>query len=74
MLLTVKQPECQSCENLRAMVRTLSALIDIAELPPGFGYENYQNLLAGRPLTAPPPPRVKRGPRGSYARRGDKRI
>lgn len=47
----VKQEQpCASCESLKQMVRVLSALVDIQELPRGFSYENYKRLLAGKPV------------------------
>lgn len=32
------------------MVKVLSALVDIQDLPSGFTLENYKRLLAGKPL------------------------
>lgn len=32
------------------MVKTLSLLVDIHDLPHGFSIENYKRLLAGKPL------------------------
>lgn len=44
-----KEP-CAGCGRLKRMVKALSALVDIAELPRGFTMENYKRLLAGKPM------------------------
>jgi hypothetical protein len=41
---------CAGCESLKQMVRALSALVDIQELPRGFTVENYSRLLRGKPV------------------------
>jgi hypothetical protein len=39
---------CAGCERLKRMVKVLSALVDIQELPRGFTMENYKRLMAGK--------------------------
>ncbi len=59
---SVKQNEpCAACESLKQMVRALSALVDIQELPKGFTVENYNRLLAGKPIRMRRPLVLPRG-------------
>jgi len=58
---------CAGCERLKRMVKTLSALVDIQELPAGFTLENYKRLLAGKPLRLRRPVPVVRSKRKRIA-------
>lgn len=51
---------CAGCERLKQMVRALSALVDMQELPPGFTLENYKRLIKGKNLRLRRPRPVKR--------------
>lgn len=62
---TEKQNEpCAGCESLKQMVKALSALVDLQELPRGFTMENYKRLLANKPIRMKRPGLVKRKTRG----------
>lgn len=45
-----QQEQCAGCESLKHMVRWLSALVDMQDLPRGFTVENYRRLINGKPL------------------------
>jgi hypothetical protein len=49
---------CAGCESLKQMVRALSALVDMQELPKGFTIENYNRLLRGKPVRMARPKKV----------------
>lgn len=57
---SVKQSECERCKSLEAMVRALSAIIDMEDLPRGISIENYKRLLNGTAIRLRRPKPIRR--------------